>query len=58
MECADKCLEEHMEREEHLEKKRRRKMEKIQEEALMSVQSSAVCWRISLLTVVVIMILR
>ena len=58
MECADKCLEEHREREEQLERKRRRKMENIQEEALVSVQSSAVCSRISLLIMMVMILLR
>ena len=58
MECADKCLEEHKEREEQLERKRRRKMENIQEEEIVSVRSSAVCLRISLVTVMAMMLLR
>ena len=58
MECADKCLEEHREREEQLERKRRRKMENIQEEEIVSVRSSAVCLRISLVTVMAMMLLR
>ena len=60
MKCADKFLEEHREeerkQEEQLQEEMRRKHEKRQEQALLSVQSSAPCLRTSLVKVLVMFV--
>ena len=57
MECADNCVEHHMERErkqtKELQIERRKKMEETQEEALLSVASRADLVRTCVLGVVV-----
>ena len=51
MDCADKCVEQHREREseEQMQEERSRKQEERQEQALLSVQSNGssleICWR-------------
>ena len=61
MKCADKLLEEHREGERRQEEQMqeedwRRKHEKRQEQALLSVQSSAPCLRTSLVKVLVMFV--
>ena len=60
MECADKCVEHHMERErkqtKELQIERRKKMEETQEEALLSLASRADLVRTCVLVVVVMVV--
>ena len=64
MKCADKLVEEHREehreeerrQEEQMQEEKRRKHEKRQEQALLSVQSSAPCLRTSLVKVLVMFV--
>ena len=59
VECADKCVEEFMEREKMMERERRRKEEVRQKQALLSVQSSVKslvsCWRTIIVMMTVMM---
>ena len=62
VECADKCVEEFREREEMVERERRRKEEVRQKQALLSVQSSGKllvsCWRTMAVMIALMMMMR
>ena len=58
MKCADKLVEEHREeKRKEMQEEKRRKHEKRQEQALLSVQSSAPCLRTSLVRVLVMLVM-